>query len=374
VKSLAQGTQMNKKLLGDFLAPCVFQAKPDNSSVDQMLEYMQLQRLNAGLDTHHIRREFINDKKKNHDANTFTNLLKAYGAVIKQNHGNSYAAYIHDNNNECAAAVVYVLVYPYSCTFNIYGDLTLVTRLEKDFSELLYVPGTNITTVSEIDKGTKGSMSLETSFISKHSSRLGRDCFYPFIKVGLEKYFDEYMKSQANVLVLIGPPGTGKSTFLRTLMVLKSTHAMLAYDRDVIQKPKLLSYFRSSENTILGLEDVDVFLEDRTRGNELMSRFLNNTEGVVHDDEAVNKKVVFSTNLSSIHKVDPALLRRGRCFDVIEFRLLNVAEAREIEIHLDLPEQDFNAKDLWSLAEILNPPQPFMQMSERMRQGIGFNG
>ena len=72
------------------------------------------------------------------------------------------------------------------------------------------------------------------------------------------------------------------------------------------------------------MEDADTFLESRQDGNTMMHKFLNVSDGLI---SAADKKLVFSTNLPNVRDIDSALLREGRCFDVVQFRPLTRKEA-----------------------------------------------
>ena len=50
-----------------------------------------------------------------------------------------------------------------------------------------------------------------------------------------------------------------------------------------------------------------------------MKQLLNITDGLTANPE---KKVVFSVNLPNLNKVDPALVRAGRCYAILEFSKL----------------------------------------------------
>ena len=164
---------------------------------------------------------------------------------------------------------------------------------------------------------------------------------YPFLNAdSLEGYYDSFMESSANILVLIGPPGTGKTSFIRGLMNHTSSDAVVSYDSGVLQTDQLFASFISNTDeyswfdedptrgeNFLVLEDADLLLSSRSDGNTIMHRFLNISDGLVSSPE---KKLIFSTNLPSINDVDPALVRRGRCFDVIHFRPLNQQELYEL--------------------------------------------
>jgi len=76
------------------------------------------------------------------------------------------------------------------------------------------------------------------------------------------------------------------------------------------------------------LEDADSFLSSRSKsGNTVMHKFLNVGDGLL---STRGKKIVFSTNLPSTRDIDDALLRVGRCFDVLKFRGLTEQEVKRI--------------------------------------------
>lgn len=194
-------------------------------------------------------------------------------------------------------------------------------------------------------------------------------CFYPNLKLSLDEYYKKFIESNSNVLLLIGPPGTGKSTFIRSLIAFSNYSTYLTYDKAVIEASYLIDKFHSSDKKMLVLEDMDSFLGKRENGNSLMATYLNASEGVIKRSD---KKIIFSTNLSSIDKVDPALLRRGRCFDIIKFDLLTTDQAYNIETTLKLPKQDYSSKEKWSLSEVMNPVEGYLQTNNRTLNSISF--
>ena len=150
---------------------------------------------------------------------------------------------------------------------------------------------------------------------------------YPWIKKELTSYIDDYLNSEASVLILIGPPGTGKTTFIKNLIHRSGANAKVAYDEKVMMDDGLFAGFISDESRFLVMEDADAFLQSRTDGNTMMHKFLNVSDGLI---SAADKKMVFSTNLPKIQDIDSALMRPGRCFDVIEFRPLSLDEAAAV--------------------------------------------
>jgi ATP-dependent 26S proteasome regulatory subunit len=142
-----------------------------------------------------------------------------------------------------------------------------------------------------------------------------------------QKYLKSFLESEAAIMLIAGPPGTGKTTLLRHLIVDFDLSAHVVYDEVLMNTDKVFQNFLFEPNSdILVIEDADTILTSREdSGNKLMSRFLNVSDGLI---KLPNKKVVFTTNISDFGRVDPALIRPGRCFDAMRTRQFNLLEAQ----------------------------------------------
>ena len=172
---------------------------------------------------------------------------------------------------------------------------------------------------------------------------------YPFLDEPLTEYYDRYMQSNANILLLIGPPGTGKTTFIRGLLSHTNSSAIVTYDATILEKDYVFAKFIEDETDVMVLEDSDTFLKARSDGNTMMHRFLNVGDGLV---TTKGKKLIFSTNLPSISDIDPALIRPGRCFDILSFNLLKREEAQLLADKVGATLE--GDKDSYSIAEVFN--------------------
>ena len=182
------------------------------------------------------------------------------------------------------------------------------------------------------DEGRLGEFVFELN-----ERNLPVDEMYPWLKVPLTEYYDSFLNSSENILLLIGPPGTGKTTFIRGLIKHANTMASICYDEAVLSMDDLfISFFNNDESNVLLIEDADTHIKSRESGNELMKRFLNVADGICAN---FGKKIVFTTNLPNVREVDSALIRPGRCFDVLQFRKLEVEELNKLAKKLNIDKE-----------------------------------
>lgn len=194
---------------------------------------------------------------------------------------------------------------------------------------------------------------------------------YPFLKgESLEEYYDRYMESSANILLLIGPPGTGKTTFIRGLLAHRNASAIVTYDAGILEKDSFFAKFIEDDSEVMVLEDSDAFLKSRSDGNTMMHRFLNVGDGLV---TTKGKKMVFSTNLPSIRDIDSALVRPGRCFDIVTFDALDIVSAQKLaeKLEVTLPAKPRGKEtEAYSIAEIFNKKTEGMSTATNKKMGF----
>jgi len=128
-----------------------------------------------------------------------------------------------------------------------------------------------------------------------------------------------------------------------------NSSAIVTYDASILEKDFLFARFIEDDANIMVLEDSDNFLKARSDGNTMMHRFLNVGDGLV---TTKGKKLIFSTNLPSIRDIDSALVRPGRCFDILNFDTLTQSEAEVLSARLGV--QLDGTRDKWSIAEVFN--------------------
>lgn len=201
--------------------------------------------------------------------------------------------------------------------------------------------------------------------------RLPVEEMYPFLKgESLNDYYDRYMESSANILLLIGPPGTGKTTFIRGLLAHRNCSAIVTYDAGILEKDAFFAKFIEDDAEVMVLEDSDAFLKSRSDGNTMMHRFLNVGDGLV---TTKGKKMIFSTNLPSVRDIDSALIRPGRCFDIVEFKPLSLFDAAKLaeKLGATVPERKGGEVVEFSIAEIFNKQSEQSKQTQANRK-VGF--
>ena len=234
-----------------------------------------------------------------------------------------------------------------STTVRAYGVATFADSIVAEVEENFDV----VTSYIEWIYGSDGN----SVNVPLNRDRLPVEEMYPFLNgESLGDYYDRYMNSSANILLLIGPPGTGKTTFIRGLLAHRNCSAIVTYDAGILEKDGFFARFIEDDAEVMVLEDSDAFLKSRSDGNTMMHRFLNVGDGLV---TTKGKKMIFSTNLPSIRDIDSALIRPGRCFDVVEFKPLNVKEANSLASKLGVQiatRPRGKETEAYSIAEVFN--------------------
>lgn len=175
---------------------------------------------------------------------------------------------------------------------------------------------------------------------------------YPWLKGPVSDYTKEFLSSPECVLVLQGFPGTGKTTFLKEMIAASGSSAMITYDTNLLYSDGFFAGFMASEeHNLLVVEDADREMASREDGNAVMDKFLNVSDGLV---SRPNKKIIFTTNLRSLSGIDSALLREGRCFEVLDFRLLTHPEACQVFQEVHKEESQLSEVRDYSLSEVIN--------------------
>jgi len=180
------------------------------------------------------------------------------------------------------------------------------------------------------------------------------DDFVPWERAWLERLGQR----PSGVSILFGPPGCGKTSYLRGLMSRLidkcSFYYIPASAFDVLSNPRFVSfwidekYAAGGKQRIAIMEDSESLLLPRDSGSQTdVSNLLNIADGFL--GEHLKLQVIATTN-SPVRQLDPALLRPGRLMGTREFRRLSRPEAQRLAAvkGLTLPDQnDFSLAELY---------------------------
>lgn len=182
-----------------------------------------------------------------------------------------------------------------------------------------------------------------------------------FYGAGMSGWVDRWLgtldQRRYGLTILTGPPGTGKTTLLRSLARwLSASHMfyfMPAAKFASVESGEIVRFWaeqnrQSPLRKILILEDAESVLRQRAEDNrEKVASLLNLTDGMMGD--ALGLHVVCTLNCA-LTELDPALLRPGRLAGQRELGPLATDEARLLAHHLKRPAPDAPA----TLAEIIH--------------------
>jgi len=175
-----------------------------------------------------------------------------------------------------------------------------------------------------------------------------------------KQWLGQLAKRHSGVTILFGPPGVGKTSFLKMLMARFINRFTFYYlplsSFNLLTDPQFVGFWLSQNREHKGnakvaiIEDAENLLLPRDeRSRAQVSNLLNIGDGFL--GEHLKLHVIATTN-SPIRKLDEAVMRPGRLMGTREFRRLTRAEATRLAQAKKLTLAD--GSETWSLAEIYN--------------------
>ena len=185
--------------------------------------------------------------------------------------------------------------------------------------------------------------------------------YYPYLDI--DEMFREFAISKDKLLVLSAEPGTGKTKIIDLGLKFAITNPTLfgyepedvedgidiraAYikNTDMLSMDSFWSHLNDAEYDFVILDDIDhmlvsrnsqVVTSDDINRKKFINQFLSFTDGIFNKAT----KFIITTN-QEVASIDSAILRKGRCFDILQLRKLSKDEAKIIWLENDLKEKDF---------------------------------
>ena len=173
-----------------------------------------------------------------------------------------------------------------------------------------------------------------------------------------QQWLARLAQRHSGVTILFGPPGVGKTSYLKMLMARFIERFAFYYmplsSFDLLSAPQFVAFWLDQNQRHKGkaklaiIEDAENLLLPRDEHSRAqVSNLLNIGDGFL--GEHLKLHVVATTN-TSVRRLDEAVLRPGRLMGTHEFRRLTLAEALRLAQAKGLTLAD--ASDTWSLAEI----------------------
>lgn len=159
-------------------------------------------------------------------------------------------------------------------------------------------------------------------------------------------------KNHSGLYMFHGPPGTGKSTYIKYLSTAINKDVIF-FPTSLVQMltdPNIINLLIKKQNCVLVLEDAEkaIVKRENTTDASLVSTLLNMTDGILGDVLKLNIIVTYNCERAEI---DEALLRRGRLKAEHSFKLLSKEQAKKLVSSLGL---DVDVDGDMSLADIYN--------------------
>jgi hypothetical protein len=153
------------------------------------------------------------------------------------------------------------------------------------------------------------------------------------------------------LVILHGPPGTGKTSYIRHLCSLTDKPKLFIPPNLALRiaDPEFINLLHDNTNSILLIEDAEELLTKRdATGSNAVSNLLNLSDGLLSDGFHIQIICTFNADLA---RIDKALLRKGRLIASYAFEALTQPKAQALATALG---QTTPITEAMSLADIYN--------------------
>lgn len=168
-----------------------------------------------------------------------------------------------------------------------------------------------------------------------------------------DKIKDSLNKHSAGLYMFHGPPGTGKTTYIKYLAS-SLQKDVIFFPTSLVQEitnPSIMNLLRKKPNCVLVLEDAEkaIIKRDSNGESSLVSTLLNVTDGILGDVLKLNVIVTYNCNRNDI---DEALLRKGRL--KVEYSFNPLSKEMATKISKSIKKENFEYFDGMTLADVYN--------------------
>lgn len=153
------------------------------------------------------------------------------------------------------------------------------------------------------------------------------------------------------LVILHGPPGTGKTSYIRHLCGLTDKPKLFIPPNLALRiaDPEFINLLHDNTNSILLIEDAEELLTKRdATGSNAVSNLLNLSDGLLSDGFHIQIICTFNADLA---RIDKALLRKGRLIASYAFEALAQPKAQALATALG---QTAPVTEAMTLADLYN--------------------